>query len=84
MIVDCSHTVYRTTMDAIEYSDRPVIFSHANPMALWRTQSARDVEDDQIRAVAESGGLTGVTGFPGFISGQWLKAMQLKLNGNVR
>jgi len=26
VIVDCSHTDYRTTMDAIEFSDRPVIF----------------------------------------------------------
>ncbi|MEE4378380.1 MAG: dipeptidase [Candidatus Competibacteraceae bacterium] len=76
VIVDCSHTGYRTTMDAIEYSDKPVIFSHANPMALWKTQSARNVEDDQIRAVAESGGLTGVTGFPGFISGEEQPSLQ--------
>ena len=76
VIVDCSHTGYRTTMDTIEHSDRPVIFSHANPMALWHTQSARNVEDDQIRAIAESGGLTGVTGFPGFISGPKQPSLQ--------
>ena len=38
VIVDCSHTGYRTTMDTIEHSDRPVIFSHANPMALWHSR----------------------------------------------
>ena len=30
VIVDCSHTGYRTTMEAIEASTRPVVFSHAN------------------------------------------------------
>ena len=69
VIVDCSHTGVRTTMDAIEASEQPVIFSHANPKAVHETQSDRNVTDDQLRAVAASGGLTGVTGFPGFLGG---------------
>ena len=34
MIVDGSHSGYRTTMEAMEISTAPFIFSHANPYAL--------------------------------------------------
>jgi membrane dipeptidase len=65
IVVDCSHTGYRTTMEAIETSSRPVVFSHANAFALHA--SRRNIKDDQIRAAAQSGGLIGVNGFPGFL-----------------
>ena len=66
VIVDCSHTGYRTTMEAIEQSERPVVFSHANPRAVF--ESRRNIGDDQIKAIAETGGLVGAVGFPGFVS----------------
>lgn len=66
VIVDCSHTGYRTTMDAIEVSAAPVVFSHANPRAVHA--SPRNILDDQIKAVAATGGLTGIVGYPGFVS----------------
>jgi len=65
MVVDCSHTGYRTTMEAIERSSQPVVFSHANAWALH--PSPRNIRDDQIKAAAASGGLIGVNGFPGFL-----------------
>jgi len=65
IIVDCSHTGYRTTIDAIEQSSRPVVFSHANAFALH--PSPRNIKDDQIKAAAASGGLVGVNGFPAFL-----------------
>ena len=65
VIVDCSHTGYRTTMDAIEASSRPVVFSHANAKGVW--DSPRNIADDQIKAVAATGGLVGIVGFPGFV-----------------
>lgn len=65
VIVDCSHTGYRTTMDAIGKSSQPVVFSHANAYGLH--PSPRNIRDDQIRAAAQSGGLIGVNGFPGFL-----------------
>jgi len=34
IVVDCAHTGYRTTMDAIEVSEKPVIVSHGNVWAL--------------------------------------------------
>lgn len=66
IIVDCSHTGYRTTMDAMHASSAPVIFSHANAYAVH--PSPRNIKDDQMRAVAATGGVIGVVGFPAFVS----------------
>ena len=60
MVVDCSHCSYRTSMEAIEASDSPVIFSHANARALCNHE--RNIRDDQIKACAATGGVIGVTG----------------------
>lgn len=66
VIVDCSHTGYRTTMEAIEASSAPVVFSHANPRAVH--PSPRNILDEQFTAVAATGGLVGMVGFPAFVS----------------
>lgn len=60
MIVDCSHTGHRTSMEAIQLSSAPVIFSHSNPRALW--QHDRNITDDLARASAATGGIVGVVG----------------------
>ena len=60
MQVDGSHTGYRTSMEAIDLSDSPVIFSHANPAAVH--EHPRNIKDDQIKACAESGGVVGILG----------------------
>jgi membrane dipeptidase len=65
IIVDGSHTGYRTTMDAIALSSRPAVFSHANAFSVH--PSPRNIKDDQIKAAAASGGLVGVNGFPAFL-----------------
>lgn len=65
VIVDCSHTGYRTTMDAIEFSQAPVIVSHGNPKAVQ--PSKRNIGDDVIKAIARSGGIIGAVGFPAFV-----------------
>ncbi|MGE0719382.1 MAG: dipeptidase, partial [Alphaproteobacteria bacterium] len=66
IVVDCTHTGYRTTMDAIEMATRPVVFSHSNPRAV--KDSPRNIRDDQIKAVAATGGLVGMVGFPAFVA----------------
>ncbi|MEQ9811914.1 MAG: dipeptidase [Azospirillaceae bacterium] len=65
VIVDCSHTGERTTLDAVETSAAPVVVSHGNPRALHA--SRRNITDEMIRAIAGSGGLVGIVGFPGFV-----------------
>ncbi|MEM7253179.1 MAG: membrane dipeptidase [Pseudomonadota bacterium] len=67
MLVDCSHTGYRTTMDVMAYSDRPVIFSHSNPRAL--SNHERNIRDDQALACAQTGGVVGVNGIDCFLGG---------------
>lgn len=66
VVVDCSHTGVRTSLDTVEVSTAPVVISHGNPRALH--ESRRNLPDDLIRAVARSGGVIGAVGFPGFVS----------------
>jgi membrane dipeptidase len=66
ILVDCSHTGVRTTLDAMEVSSAPVVFTHANARAVH--PSARNLTDEQIRRVAATGGVIGMVGFPAFVS----------------
>ena len=65
MLVDCSHSAYRTTMEAMEISSAPVLFSHSNPKAMW--DHDRNIRDDQIKACAATGGVIGVNGLGIFL-----------------
>lgn len=60
MLVDCTHTGYRTARDVLEVSSAPVVFSHSNPRAL--ADHERNIPDDLIDACARSGGVVGVNG----------------------
>jgi len=63
--IDISHVGVRTSLEAIEAATRPVIASHANARGLH--DSPRNLTDDQIRAVAASGGVIGLCAFPSFV-----------------
>ena len=65
MIVDASHVGRQSSLDAIEHSDAPVIFSHSGVSAIHK--HIRNIDDDQIRACAESGGAVGVVGIGAFL-----------------
>lgn len=65
MLVDCSHTGYRTSMDTFEFSAAPVIFSHANARGVY--DHPRNIRDDQIDACARTGGVIGVNGIGLFL-----------------
>jgi membrane dipeptidase len=65
MIVCCSHTGERTTMEVIERSRNPVIFSHSNPRSLW--EHPRNIRDHVIRACAAKGGVIGINGVGVFL-----------------
>lgn len=57
--IDLTHVGERTFFDVCRVSKAPMIISHANPKAV--ADNARNVTDDQIRAVADSGGVICVT-----------------------
>ncbi len=65
MIVDGSHTGYRTTMEAMEVATAPFIFSHSLAHAVH--EHYRNIRDDQIKACAESGGVIGFNGVAFFL-----------------
>ncbi|MFB9984734.1 dipeptidase [Mesorhizobium kowhaii] len=66
MMVDVTHTGYRSSMEIMEISKTPVIFTHSNPRALWDHE--RNVRDDQIKACARTGGVVGINGVSKYIA----------------
>jgi membrane dipeptidase len=67
MIVDVAHTGYKSSMDTIAASTAPVIVSHGNLKAF--NDHPRCYTDEQIRAIAASGGVFGLTGLGVFLGG---------------
>jgi membrane dipeptidase len=59
MVVDLSHCSERTTLEAIEESRQPVVFSHANVRAI--SDCPRNHTDEELKRVAETGGVVGLT-----------------------
>jgi membrane dipeptidase len=66
MIVDLSHAGVRTSLEAIEHSRVPVVFSHNAAKAIWPTSRTRG--DEELVACAHKGGLIGVTAVPNSLS----------------
>ena len=62
MVVDMSHSAERSTLEAMEASTRPIAISHANPRT-WR-DTGRNKSDDVLKAVADSGGILGLSIYP--------------------
>jgi membrane dipeptidase len=65
LLMDCSHTGRRCSLDIMAVSTAPVIFSHSNPQAL--VDHGRNVTDEQIRACAATGGVVCVSGVSAFV-----------------
>ncbi len=65
MLVDGTHTGYRTSMDAIEVCNAPFIFSHCNAYGVQ--PHYRNIKDDQIKACAATGGVIGINGIGEFL-----------------
>lgn len=66
IVVDVSHTGHASSMEAVEASTAPCIASHSNAAAVH--SSRRNLQDDLIKAIAASGGVIGVNGFPAFVA----------------
>lgn len=65
MVVDCSHTGERSSLDAIDLTTTPPIFSHSNAYNVY--PHIRNISDDQIRACARKDGVVGVVGIGAFM-----------------
>jgi membrane dipeptidase len=64
--IDLSHCGPRTTLDSIEASAAPVLFTHANARRL--VDNPRNKSDDELRAVAARGGVIGAVAFRSFLA----------------
>ncbi|TWX63693.1 membrane dipeptidase [Colwellia demingiae] len=62
MVVDMSHSAERSTLEAIEISERPIVISHANPNSFH--EAKRNKSDTVLKALGESGGLLGFSLYP--------------------
>ena len=62
LVIDMSHSGDRSTLDAIEVSERPVVVSHANPK-FWQP-ALRNKSDDVLKAIAGCGGMLGFSLYP--------------------
>ena len=58
VVLDLSHTGHRTTLEIIDHSERPCVFSHSNAAAL--VPSPRNISDEEIRACTSRGGVIGL------------------------
>jgi membrane dipeptidase len=65
VLIDVSHLAERCFWEVCDIARRPVVASHANAAAVW--PHPRNLTDEQIRAVAATGGYVGVCFFPAFI-----------------
>jgi membrane dipeptidase len=66
MIVDTSHCGHLTTMDACQFSKRPVNANHTCAKALCDVPRAKS--DDALKAIADTDGVIGVVTVPFFLT----------------
>ena len=66
MLLDVSHLNDGSLRDVLLVADGPVIASHSNCRRLCDVP--RNLTDDQIKAIAATGGLIGINSYPSFIA----------------
>ena len=62
LVVDMSHSAERSSLEAIEISERPIAITHANP-TFWHP-ALRNKSDEVLKALGESGGMLGFSVYP--------------------
>jgi len=67
LVVDMSHSAERSTLEAIDLSERPIAITHANP-AFWHP-ARRNKSNDVLKALADSGGMLGLSLYPHHLAG---------------
>ncbi|RRD62555.1 gamma-glutamyl-gamma-aminobutyrate hydrolase family protein [Tannerella forsythia] len=66
MMIDVSHAADRTFYDVLKHSTRPIIASHSSCRALCNHR--RNLDDNQIKALAQQGGVIQICLYKGFIN----------------
>ena len=74
MMVDISHAGEQTFYDALNISSKPIVASHSSARALCN--HPRNLKDDQLKALADKGGVAQVTLYSGFLKEQGIATIQ--------
>jgi membrane dipeptidase len=80
IMVDVSHVSDQTFWDIVETSTKPVIASHSGVRSIVNVP--RNLTDDQLRALARTGGVCSVVFYPRFIEPGWQDA-QRKVDAEI-
>ena len=77
VIVDVTHVGLRSSLEALELTTKPPVFSHSTPKKF--APHDRNITDEQIRACANKDGVVGLTGIGLFMDSQFQKATVSRL-----
>tara|TARA_Y100000590_G_C15313940_1_gene861228 strand:- start:87 stop:737 length:651 start_codon:yes stop_codon:yes gene_type:complete len=62
IFIDMSHSAEKSTLDAIEISEKPITITHANPI-FWHNVK-RNKSNTLLKSLGESGGMLGLSLYP--------------------
>ena len=62
LVIDMSHSAEKSTLDAIEFSEKPIAITHANP-SFWHP-AKRNKSSDLLKILSDSGGMLGLSLYP--------------------
>ena len=62
LVIDMSHSAEKSTLDAIELSEKPIAITHANP-SFWHA-AKRNKSSDLLKILSDSGGMLGLSLYP--------------------
>jgi len=65
VLIDAAHCNDRSFWELVELSETPPVVTHGNSFAL--SPHARNLTDEQLRALAEKGGVIGLAFYPPFV-----------------
>jgi membrane dipeptidase len=69
MLIDLSHVGVQTTLDTVEVSKSPVVANHVGARTL-HPQCKRLKTDEELKVIAEKGGIAGVSAIPNQLSSE--------------
>ena len=62
VVIDMSHSAEKSTLDAIELSEKPIAITHANP-SFWHA-AKRNKSSELLKELSDSGGILGLSLYP--------------------
>jgi len=74
MMIDLAHCSNNTVKDVLDISDKPVAFTHGCCSSLCNHK--RNLPDDLLRAIAQNGGVVGISHYPLFMTNEFARVLE--------